>query len=132
MAQDRRKRPWIKQRLADSADSIYAYKIWERWKAVREASKNVARAIRLYDALLKGDMKAFHKMMTEFFPGYGMSLEMPRQSVQQYMPAASMVLSNGNGHHPKPAPAEIIISSEAHDEIDDDDDDLGFASLDIG
>lgn len=126
---DHRIRPWIKQRLADSNDARQAYRIWERWKSARAAAKNVARAIRIYDTLLKGDGAAFHKMMVEFFPGYGMSLgaSKPVVDLDATSPAPAVHVANN-----RPKPAQVIVTKAAHDEDLEEDDDLGFGSLEIG
>ena len=123
--EDHRNRPWIKLRLADSNDAHQADKILDRWRNARRGAQNIARAIRIYDALLKGNMDMFHKLMVEFFPGYGMAFTQPQQPVVER--------TNGNGNHKVAMPIKkpsIIISSEAYND-DSDDDELGFNSLDM-
>ena len=124
--EDHRTRPWIKLRLADSNDAHQADKILDRWREARKGAQNIAREIRVYDALLKGNMNMFHKLMVEYFPGYGMTLP--------FQPPQSPVVerTNGNENHKAVTPARkpaIIISSEAYN--DDDDDELGFNTLDL-
>lgn len=118
----RRVRPWLKQRLGDNEDAEQAIKIWKRWKRAKLGAQNVARAIRLYGALLKGDGAEFHKLMVEYFPGYGLSLG--GAVSQPERPARN------NNSHPKPIPAQIVISNEAYNDPADEDD-MGFSNLEI-
>ena|SRR5258706_11665566 len=118
-----RTRPWLKQRMNESEDSQQAIRIWKRWKALRQATANVSRAIRLYEALLQGDTDKFHNLMKRYFPGYGLSLA-PEQRVHR-QPEFVPVMSQ----KPKiAAKAQIVISSEAYN---DNQDDFGFSSLDL-
>jgi hypothetical protein len=126
---DRRVRPWIKQRLAESEDATQAYRIWKRWKSLRQAASNVARSIRLYEALLQGDTDKFHKLMMKYFPGYGLAQGLG-QGGQVTAPPASVTYQPTNRVRNGTSPAHIVIKAEAYNE--EEEDDFGFAKLEIG
>lgn len=125
---DDRYRPWIKQRMSEKEDGQKAISIWQQWKLVRHGSKNVARAIRIYNALLKGDADEFHKLMKKYFPGYGLSLGMSQPTPQTF---TQTVLPRQERSKPKEK-AKIIIDRDAYNSQEDEDDEFGFGNLEIG
>lgn len=138
MQKDYRLRSWIKQRVPEDQMGNNVLKIWSRWKKKRIATKSIAHAILLYDALLRGDGETFHRLMIEFFPGYGLSLgpgaAQPRYDTarpEPVRPTYQSVSGGNGGQKQKLAPPKIQIKAEAYgNELEDDD--LGFGNLEIG
>ena len=58
-------RPFIKERLSDNEEAWSAVAVLQMWRSVRQLSQNLPRAIRLYDALLQGDVS----FLRSYFPG---------------------------------------------------------------
>ena|SRR5690348_9142441 len=129
------KRPWIKTRLGNSdeilEDAQKAFSIWKRWKSIRKSSRYLVCAIRLYDALLDGDIAQFHKLMARYFPGYGMSLGLEQQRpMQMTVPVAATNGNANNGHRRKSLPkAQIVIDANAYNE--EEEDLFGFSNLEM-
>lgn len=63
-------RPYFKQRLDGSPAALEALEISARWRAVRQAPRHVANAIRLYAALQRGDVE----LLLDMFPRVYVSL----------------------------------------------------------
>lgn len=82
-------RPIIKARLSDTDEAWDAMGVLASWRRAREMSKHLPRAIRLYAALLRGDLS----VMDEYFPylttaiGSGRPLIAPHRQNAEYRPA---------------------------------------------
>lgn len=128
---DTRHRPWVKLRLPDNKDARYADKILARWRLARTASTFLARAVRVYDALLRGDKDDFNDLIKEYFPGYGLVIGTAEVLITEDGGTESKVRTPAVSR-PKLPKAKIVVRAEAHNNGNDDDDDVGFGTLNIG
>ena len=70
---DTRRRVWIHEQLSDSDEAREVGQILARWKTLRMGTLHLVRAIRLYAALLQGNVSLLH----EYFPGIGIAFGRP-------------------------------------------------------
>ena len=109
-------RPWIKVRLAEGNQDVI--EILHTWKAARELSRNMTRAIRLYNALVTGDTC----LLAEYFPWTG--------SVGRQAQNAPRPLTNSQGRRQVSEPLVEYKQQSEEDEIDAALG-VGFGSLDL-
>jgi len=74
--QPRQPRIWLKTQVVISPDSMAASTVLAQWARMRQTPKHLTRAIRLYNALLQGDMTCFWELLTEYFPGVAIGMQL--------------------------------------------------------
>lgn len=103
----RRLRAWVKVQLSNSADAYSAADAVNAWRGVRQAAYHLTRAIRLYDALLKGDTS----LLIEFFPMLG--------NINTRPSAAAYELPSTPTARPTTPPRSRTIEKSAADDLAD-------------
>jgi len=74
--QPRQPRIWLKTQVVISPDSMAASTVLAQWARMRQTPKHLTRAIRLYNALLQGDMACFWELLPEYFPGVAIGMQL--------------------------------------------------------
>lgn len=102
----KRIRLWIEGiRITSTGPNRLVADTMKEWKSRRERPKHFTQAVRLYLALLDGDIDKFYELLMEFLPKVAF----------QMMKAPIAISTNGNGHTPKPkvyAPTFIDETAE--------------------
>ena len=81
----RQPRIWLKTQVVISPDSMAASTVLAQWARMRQTPRHLTRAIRLYNALLQGDMACFWQLLTEYFPGVAIGMQLSaRMNTQSY------------------------------------------------
>lgn len=101
----KRYRLWIEDfRITDTEINRTVLQAMRDWKDKRERPQHFINAIRLYLALVDGDLDEFYGLLMEF---------LPRTAFQMMRSGPAFSSSNGNGHRApaKSVSAPVVIES---------------------
>lgn len=81
-------RSFLTMKLPNTDEVLEARVILKTWAKLRSTPRNFARAIRLYNALLEGNVDLFWRLLNEFFPGFALAAKFnePVRSLDTALP----------------------------------------------